>query len=162
MSEPEIESADERVRALYEDAESKAADAFEDLVAKPSFGVLLARSAENVAAVTKISSDLADLVLRNLRVAGRADVTRLARQINRIEDKLERVLQEIEELRDELKRGPAAGAPTEAEVDGGAGLSHEPPNGSVGAANGASSKSGSKSGSKAGSKAGSKHISEVP
>jgi hypothetical protein len=152
MSEPEIESADERVRALYEDAESKAADAFEDLVSKPSFGVLLARSAENVAAVTKISSDLADLVLRNLRVAGRADVTRLARQINRIEDKLERVLQEIEELRDELKRGPAAGA---------AGLSHEPPNGS-GAANGASSKPASKSGSKSDSKAGSKHISEVP
>jgi|GEM_PF-5387006 DNA repair exonuclease SbcCD ATPase subunit len=161
MSEPEIESADERVRALYEDAESKAADAFEDLVSKPSFGVLLARSAENVAAVTKISSDLADLVLRNLRVAGRADVTRLARQINRIEDKLERVLQEIEELRDELKRGPAAGAPAEAEVDGAAGLSHEPPNGS-GAANGASSKPASKSGSKSDSKAGSKHISEVP
>ena len=62
--------------------------------AKPSFGVLLARSAENVAALTRISADVADLVLRNLRLAGRADITRLARQLHRTEDKLERVLQE--------------------------------------------------------------------
>jgi hypothetical protein len=41
-------------------------------------------------------------VVRNLRIAGRADVTRLARQLHRTEDKLERVLQEIERLRDEL------------------------------------------------------------
>ena len=41
-------------------------------------------------------------MLRNLRIAGRADVTRLARQLHRTEDKLERVLQEIEALRDEL------------------------------------------------------------
>ena len=44
-------------------------------------------------------------MLRNLRLAGRADVTRLARQLNRTEDKLERVLQELEELRDELRAG---------------------------------------------------------
>jgi hypothetical protein len=102
MSEPNAPSGAERVRALYEQAESRAADAFEELVSKPSFGVLLARSAENVAAISRLSSDLADLVLRNLRVAGRADVTRLARQLQRSEDKLERLLQEVEELRDEL------------------------------------------------------------
>jgi hypothetical protein len=125
----ETQSAEQRVRALYEDAESKAADAFEDLVSKPSFGVLLARSAENVAAVTRISSDLTDLVLRNLRVAGRADVTRLARQINRVEDKLERVLQELEELRDERRREPAR-----SDSPGAAGAADENPNGSVHAA----------------------------
>ena len=102
MTDPNAPSASEQVRALYEQAESRAADAFEELVSKPSFGVLLARSAENVAAISRISSDLADLVLRNLRVAGRADVTRLARQLHRTEDKLERLLQEVEELRDEL------------------------------------------------------------
>jgi hypothetical protein len=37
-----------------------------------------------------------------MRLAGRADVTRLARQLQRTEDKLERVLQEVEQLRDEL------------------------------------------------------------
>ena len=97
-------SAEEQVRALYEQAESGAARALEELVAKPSFGRLLAIGAENVAAVARIGSDLADLVLRNMRLAGRADITRLARQLHRTEDKLERVLQEVEELHEELAR----------------------------------------------------------
>ena len=105
MSAPSTPSPDAEVRALFEQTESDTAKAFEELVSKPSFGVLLARSAENVAAISRIGSDAADLVLRNLRLAGRADVTRLARQLHRTEDKLERVLQELEELRDE--RGPA-------------------------------------------------------
>jgi len=63
-------------------------------VSKPSVGVLLARSAENVAAIARIGSDFADLVPRNLRLAGRADVARLARQLHRTEDKLERLLLE--------------------------------------------------------------------
>jgi hypothetical protein len=93
-----------QIHELYEQAESRTAQAFEELVSKPSFGMLLARSAENVAAVTRISSDIADLVLRNLRLAGRADVTRLARQLHRTEDKLERLLQQVELLHDELAR----------------------------------------------------------
>jgi hypothetical protein len=97
-------SPDEQVRALYEQTETATAKALEELVAKPSFGRLLAMSAENVAALTRIGSDAADLVLRNLRVAGRADITRVARQLHRTEDKLERVLQEVEELRDEFAR----------------------------------------------------------
>jgi hypothetical protein len=92
----------ETVRAMYEDAESRTAKAMEELVSRPSFGLLMTRSAENVAALTRIGSDVADLVLRNLRLAGRADITRLARQLHRTEDKLERVLQEVEALRDEL------------------------------------------------------------
>ena len=46
-----------QVRALYEQAESRTAQAFEELVSKPSFGVLLARSAENVAAIARIGSE---------------------------------------------------------------------------------------------------------
>jgi uncharacterized membrane protein YciS (DUF1049 family) len=97
-------SPEEQVRLHYESAESQTAKAFEELVAKPSFGRLLALSAENVAALTRIGSDMADLILRNLRLASRADITRLARQLHRTEDKLERVLQEVEELRDQLAR----------------------------------------------------------
>jgi hypothetical protein len=104
-------SPEEQVRALYEDAESRAAKAFEEAVSKPSFGALMARSAENVAALTRIGSDLADLVLRNLRLAGRADITRLARQLHRTEDKLEQVLQEVEQLRDELPQAAAKSSP---------------------------------------------------
>jgi hypothetical protein len=95
-------SGEEQIRALYEQLESETAGALEELVAKPGFGAVFARSAENVAAMLRISSDIADLMLRNLRIAGRADITRLARQLHRTEDKLERVLQEVEGLRDEL------------------------------------------------------------
>jgi len=104
MADRTTPSPDEHVRALYEQTESQTAHAFEELVSKPSFGLLLARSAENVAAITRIGSDFGDLVLRNLRLAGRADVTRLHQQLHRTEDKLERVLQEVEELRDEVIR----------------------------------------------------------
>jgi hypothetical protein len=110
-NEEATRSPDEQVRALYEDMESRTAKAFEEAVSKPSFGALLARSAENVAALTRMGNDFADLVLRNLRIAGRADVTRLARQLHRTEDKLERVLQEVEQLRDELAHtGPGRSA----------------------------------------------------
>ena len=118
MADRNTPSPDEQAQALYEQAESQTAQAFEELVSRPSFGVLLARSAENAAAIARIGSDFADLVLRNLRLAGRADVTRLARQLHRTEDKLERLLQEVEELRDELSHGqstngsPAAGTET--------------------------------------------------
>jgi len=111
MADASTPNPDAQVRELYEQAESRTAQAFEQLVSKPSFGVLLARSAENVAALTRIGSDVADLVLRNLRLAGRADVTRLARQLHRTEDKLERLLQEVEQLRDELPRTPSTHKP---------------------------------------------------
>lgn len=95
---------DQQVRALYEQAESQTATALEQLISKPNFGRLMAMSAENVAALSRVGSELADIVLRNLRLAGRADVVRLARQLHRTEDKLERLLQEVETLRDELAR----------------------------------------------------------
>ena len=98
------QSPEEQVRALYEEAESNAAKAFEELVRMPSFGRLLALSAENTAAVTRIAFDAVDLLWRNLRLAGRADIVRLSRQLHRNEDKLERVLQEVESLRDEIAR----------------------------------------------------------
>jgi hypothetical protein len=112
MTDGNAATPGQQARALYEQAESQTALAFEQLVSRPSFGVLLARSAENAAAIARIGSDFGDLVVRNLRLAGRVDVTRLARQLYRTEDKLERLLQEVEELREELSRGPAAnGAP---------------------------------------------------
>ena len=98
------QSPEEQVRALYEEAESNTAKAFEELVSKPSFGRLLALSAENTAALTRIAFDAVDLLWRNLRLAGRADIVRLSRQLHRNEDKLERVLQEVETLRDEMAR----------------------------------------------------------
>jgi hypothetical protein len=97
-------TVEEQMRRLYEDSEGQAAKAYEQLVASSGFGVVLARMTENVVATSKIGSDIADLMLRNLRLAGRQDVNRLARQLNRTEDKLEQVLQEVELLRGELER----------------------------------------------------------
>jgi hypothetical protein len=98
------QSPEEQVRALFDEAESSTAKAFDELVRKPSFGRLLALSAENTAALTRIAFDTVDLVWRNMRLAGRADIVRLSRQLRRNEDKLERVLQEVEALRDEVAR----------------------------------------------------------
>jgi hypothetical protein len=92
-------------------AEERTAKAFERLVAGDAFGELLARTTENVVGLTKIGFDVGDLVVRNLRIAGRTDVARLGRALGRTEDKLERVLQEVEALRDELAAARAEATP---------------------------------------------------
>jgi hypothetical protein len=105
MAQERDPSPSEQVKRLYEEEESRTAKAFEQLVARESFGELLARVTENAVGLTKIGTDTFDLVLRNLRLAGRQDITRLARQIARVEDKLELVLQEVERLSDLLEAG---------------------------------------------------------
>jgi hypothetical protein len=74
----------------------------EEIVGRESFGELLAKVTDNVVALTRIGNDTWDLFVRNVRLAGRPDITRLGRQLARTEDKLERVLQELEAVRDEL------------------------------------------------------------
>lgn len=92
----------EQVRRLYEEGEARTAKAMEELVGSDSFGELLARVTGNVMALTRIGNELADLAIRNLRLAGRGDIARLGRQLGRTEDKLEMVLQEVERLQDRL------------------------------------------------------------
>lgn len=101
----------EQIARLYEQAETQAAKAGEGVVGSGGFASLLGQLAENTAAMTKLASDAMDLAWRNLRVAGRRDIVRLSRQLGRTEDKLERVLQELEEVRDQLA-GSEPGRPT--------------------------------------------------
>jgi hypothetical protein len=107
---------EEEARRLYEDAEGRVAKAAERVVSRESFGEVLAMATENVVALTRMGFEAMDLVWSNLRLAGRRDITRLARQIGRTEDKLEQVLQEVERLREKLDVAsdngakPAAGA----------------------------------------------------
>src|SRR3954447_2030301 len=105
MAETDTRTPEQQVRALYEEAESQTAKAMEQLVSRPAFGEMLAWSTENAVAVAKIVADVGDLVVRNLRLAGRQDITRLARQLNRTEDKLEMLLQEVERLQDQIDAG---------------------------------------------------------
>ena len=97
-------SPSDQVARLYEQAETQAAKASERLVGSQGFASMLGQLAENAAALTKLGNDAMDLMIRNLRIAGRSDVVRLGRQLGRTEDKLERVLQEVETLRDLVAR----------------------------------------------------------
>jgi hypothetical protein len=101
---------EQEIRRLYEESEARAAKAAERVVSRDSFGELLAMATENVVGVTRIGFEFMDLVWSNLRIAGRRDITRLARQLGRTEDKLEQVLQEIERLREEVDNVSANGA----------------------------------------------------
>jgi uncharacterized membrane protein YgcG len=100
---------DQEVRRLYEEAETRVARAAERVVSRDSFGELLAMVTENAVAMTRIGNEAMDLVLRNLRIASRQDLNRLTRALGRTEDKLEQVLQEVEELRDELSSSTSNG-----------------------------------------------------
>ena len=93
-----LASPQDHLRRVTENIEAQTAEAMEQLVAGEGFSQLLSRVTENVVALSKITSDMGDLVLRNLRIAGRSDVDRLARQLARTEDKLELVLQAVERL----------------------------------------------------------------
>ena len=101
---------EEEARRLYDETEARVAKAAERAVSRESFGEVLAMATENVVALTRIGFDAMDLVWSNLRIAGRRDITRLAKQIGRTEDKLEQVLQEIERLREQVDASSDNGA----------------------------------------------------
>ena len=101
---------EEEARRLYDDTEARVAKAAERVVSRESFGEVLAMATENVVALTRIGFDAMDLVWSNLRIAGRRDITRLAKQIGRTEDKLEQVLQEVEALREQVDTSSDNGA----------------------------------------------------
>lgn len=84
--------------ALYEQAEAKAAALAEQAVGSNVFAELLATTATNVMALAGVANAVVDRGVRLTRFAARADVTGLARQLARTEDKLERLLQEVQEI----------------------------------------------------------------
>jgi methyl-accepting chemotaxis protein len=93
------------VRRLYEAAEGELSRAAEKAVDTEGFASLLGLMTSNIVAVGRIATTTFDLTLRNLRLAGRRDIVRLATQLNRTEDKLEHLLAEVEELRADLASG---------------------------------------------------------
>jgi hypothetical protein len=102
MAEERDTAPDAQLRRLFGDVEKGTASAVEELVHSDPFGEILARATQNVMGLTKIGFDVLDLTVRNLRLAGLPDITRLGRQLARNEDKLERVLQEVEQLQEQV------------------------------------------------------------
>jgi hypothetical protein len=98
-----------------EEFEAQLAEGMERFVAGEGFAELLVGVTENTVALWRLSADAWDMVWRSLRVTGRADFDRLARQLARTEDKLELLLQAVERLEDsspgrsEAVRGPSDG-----------------------------------------------------
>jgi hypothetical protein len=90
----------EWLRRWPESFETEAVEGVERLVAGEGFAEFLGHLAENASALSRITGDIWDLVLRNLRLAGRGDIERLSRQLASTEEKLERVLQAVELLSD--------------------------------------------------------------
>ena len=93
------------LRRMVEAMEGQTAAAMEQLVAGDGFSELLVRCTENAVALSRVWVDVWDLAVRNMRLAGRSDIDRLARQLMRTEDKLELVLQAVERLEPAAERG---------------------------------------------------------
>ena len=92
----------ERFRKGIDDLLAANAAGLEEVVNTKAFGDILAHLTGNLVAITRIGGDTLDLVIRNARLAGRADVAELGRQLARNEDKLEQVLALVEKLEDDL------------------------------------------------------------
>jgi hypothetical protein len=86
----------------YEQLEGRLSTALDQLVGSNGFADLLASSATNAMALTRLANGTVDQAVRATRLAARTDVTNLARQLARTEDKLERLLQAVEALQTRL------------------------------------------------------------
>ena len=93
------------LRKVLDAMEGQSAAAMERLVAGEGFSELLVRATENMFALAKIRDIFWDMALSNLRVAGRRDIDRVARQLRRSEDKLELLLQAVERVEALSDRG---------------------------------------------------------
>lgn len=98
--------SEEELRRVHEEGESRTAKAMERLVATAGFSEALSLLTDNVVTVQRVFADAGDLVLRNLRLAGRSDLARLARRLNETEDTLEELLRRVERLRDDVGAEP--------------------------------------------------------
>lgn len=102
MTEESTADGSEQFRKLVDDFLAGAAPSLEGVVNSKAYGELLGQTVGNIVALNRMNSDAMDLLLRNLRIAGRADIVSLHRQLARTEDKLESVLEIVERLEDEL------------------------------------------------------------
>ena len=102
MTEQQRESAEQKLRQAYDKSEKRVSRTSDELVATQGFTEALAMLPINAVAMSRVMSTGLDQVVKTTRLAGQRDINRLARQLNRTEDKLEQVLQVVEQLEEEL------------------------------------------------------------
>ena len=115
-----------QVYVLYERAEATAADLAERVVGSSVFAELLATTATNTMALAGVLNSAVDRAVRATRFAARTDLVSLGRQLGRTEDKLEHVLQAVEELTARLDTATGATPTTRANGTAAPGTSRSP------------------------------------
>jgi BMFP domain-containing protein YqiC len=103
--------------AAYEQFEAKLSTAMDQLVATNGFAELFTTSATTMMALSRMVNGAIDQAVRGTRLAARQDVTSLARQLARTEDKLERMLQAIEAIESRLDDAQPGGGTAPAAQD---------------------------------------------
>lgn len=103
-------TAPDRLRQGLNDFLGSSSSGLEEVVNTKAFGDILAQMTGNMVAISRIGGETMDLLIRNARLAGRKDVSELARQMGRTEDKLEAVLALVEDLQDDLRAERAENA----------------------------------------------------
>ncbi len=93
----------QQARQAYEQSEKAASSTLENLVSSQSFAEGLSLFTSNAVALSRIAQIGLDQMVRMTRLAGRTDISRLGTQLARTEDKLEHVLQVVEQLESELQ-----------------------------------------------------------
>lgn len=93
----------QQAREAYERTEKAASSTLENLVSSESFAEGLSLFTSNAVALSRMAQIGLDQMVRMTRLAGRTDITRLGTQLARTEDKLEHVLQVVEQLESELQ-----------------------------------------------------------
>jgi hypothetical protein len=85
-------------------AEKGAEQQLTALVGSDSFARLLSETMGTSMGLVKLWSDAFELGLKALRLPSQSELTRISRQVSRLEDKLEDILVAVERLEDQAER----------------------------------------------------------
>jgi hypothetical protein len=99
-----------RINEASAKTESTLDQELQKLVGSDSFARLLAQTMGTTMGLTKLWNDGAELAMRSLRMPTQGELTRIAGQIARLEDKVEDLLIAIERLEDRVESAAAQGS----------------------------------------------------
>jgi hypothetical protein len=100
-------------------AEKSAEQQLTQIVGSDSFGRFLAESMGTTMGLVKLWSDAFELGLKTLRLPSQSELTRISRQVTRLEDKLEDILVAVERLEEQADRRNGSAPRSRAAKDAG-------------------------------------------